>query len=65
MLGIPFNSNDLRLTVFSVLTIGLSIWSIVIAKSFKGTVVKLLYCIAAITVNTLLALWVVKTFLWL
>ena len=65
MLGIAFNSNDLRLTVFSLLTIGLSIWSIVIAKSFKSTVVKFLYCLAAIIVNTLLALWVVKTFLWL
>ena len=65
MLGIPFNSNDLRLTVFSVLTIVLSIWSIAIAKAFKVTAVKLLYSLATIIVNTLLALWVVKTFMWL
>ena len=35
MLGISFNSNDLRLTVFSALAVGLSIWSIVIAKTFE------------------------------
>jgi hypothetical protein len=28
MLNIPFNANDLRMTVFSLLTIVLSIWSI-------------------------------------
>ena len=32
MLNIPFNANDLRQTVFSILTIGLSVWSIIIAK---------------------------------
>ena len=35
MLGIAFNSNDLRLTVFAALAIGLSIWSIFLAKIFK------------------------------
>ena len=65
MLGIPFNSNDLRLTVFSVLAIGLSVWSIVIAKRFNRIITKLLYCASAILMNALLALWVVKTFLWL
>lgn len=64
MLGIPFNSNDLRLTVFVALTIGLSIWSIVIAKTFKRKTVKVLYCLAVIAINTLLALWVVKAFMW-
>ena len=42
-----------------------SVFLIYYFKSFKSTVVKLLYCLAAIIVNTLLALWVVKTFLWL
>ena len=64
MLGISFNSNDLRLTVFAALAIGLSIWSIVIAKTFTGGIKKFLYCLAVITMNALLALWVVKTFMW-
>ena len=35
MLNIPFNANDLRLAVFSVLTICMTIWSIAISKSFQ------------------------------
>ena len=65
MLGIPFNSNNLRLTVFAVLAIGLSIWSIILSKIFKKNLAKFLYCLAAIVMNALLALWVVKTFMWL
>ena len=64
MLGISFNSNDLRLTVFAVLAIGLSIWSIVIARIFTKRITKILYCLAVIAMNALLALWVVKTFMW-
>lgn len=64
MLGIPFNSNDLRLTVFAALTIGLSIWSMILAKTFTRKITRILYCLAAIVMNTLLALWVVKTFMW-
>ena len=65
MLGIPYNSNDLRFTVFAVLAIGLSIWSIFLAKAFQRRVLKILYCLAALVMNGLLALWVVKTFMWL
>ena len=64
MLNIPFNANDLRLTVFSVLTIGLAIWGIVIAKSFKRKIAMILYCLAIILLNVILTLWVVKTFMW-
>ena len=65
MLGIPFNSNDLRLTVFAALAIGMSVWSIILAKTFSRNLTKVFYCLAVILMNTLLALWVIKTFLWL
>lgn len=64
MLNIPFNANDLRLLVFWVLTIGLSVWSIVIARTIKRKVAKIAYCIAAILLNSILAMWVVETFMW-
>lgn len=64
MFNIPFNANDLRLLVFWVLTIGLSVWSIVIARTFKRKVAKIAYCIAAILLNSILAMWVVETFMW-
>lgn len=64
MLNIPFNANDLRLTMFSLLTIALFVWSIVIARTFKRKVSKIAYCIAAISLNVILVVWVVKTFMW-
>lgn len=64
MLNIPFNANDLRLLVFWVLTIGLSVWSIVIARTIKRKVAKIAYCISAILLNAILAMWVVETFMW-
>ena len=64
MLNIPFNANDLRLTVFSVLTICMTIWSIAISKSFQRKNTKTLYRIAVLLLNTILTLWVVKAFMW-
>ena len=64
MLNIPYNANDLRLTVFSILTIGLSVWSFIISKTFIRKITKLLYCFAVILLNVMLALWVIKTFMW-
>ena len=64
MLNIPFNANDLRVMVFSILTITLSIWSIVIAKTFKRKIAKILYCIAIILLNVILTLWIVNAFMW-
>lgn len=62
MLNIPFNANDLRLTVFSILAIVLSIWGAVITKSFKSKTSKPLYYVAVILENVLLTMWVVKAF---
>lgn len=64
MFNIPFNANDLRLTVFSILTIGLSIWSIAISKIFNRKIPKFIYCFAVILLNVLLTMWEVKTFMW-
>lgn len=64
MLNIPFNANDLRLTVFSLLTIVLSVWSIVISKRFKRKMMKILYTVAVILLNVLLSMWTVKAFMW-
>lgn len=64
MLNIPFNANDLRVTVFSILTIILAIWSMVIAKSIKRKIVKILYCFTVILLDVILALWSVNAFMW-
>ena len=64
MLNIAFNANDLRRVVFLALTILMFVWSVRISKDFKVKVAKILYCFAVLVVNTALALWVVKTFMW-
>lgn len=64
MLNIPFNANDLRLAVFVVLTISLSVWSIFISKKYNKKITKFLYCGAVIILNVVLTLWVAKTFMW-
>lgn len=64
MLNIPFNANDLRLLVFAILSIVLSVWGINISKIFRRKVVKIIYCVAAVLINTLLTIWVVNAFMW-
>lgn len=64
MLNIPFNANDLRLTVFSVLTIGMTILSVAISKSFQRKSTKFLYRIAVVLLNVIQTMWVVKAFMW-
>ena len=64
MLNIPFNANDLRQTVFSILTIGLSVSSISIAKRINKTYLKVLYALAVVLLNVILSLWVIKAFMW-
>lgn len=64
MLNIPFNANDLRVTVFSVLTIGMTILGVAISKSFQRKSTKALYRIAVVLLNVILIMWVVKAFMW-
>ena len=65
MLNIPFNANDLRLTVFSVLTVGLSVWSGFIAKNFKNKIARIIYFFGAVLFNILLTAWYYKTAMWM
>ena len=65
MLGIPFNANDLRLTVFAVLTVVLSVWSGFISKNFKNKIAKIIYCFGAVLFNILLTAWYYKTAMWM
>ena len=64
MLNIPFNANDLRLTVFFVLTAFLAGLSVFIAKKFESKTIKMLYCSGTVLFNVLLAIWFCKTAMW-
>ena len=64
MLNIPFNANDLRLTVLSFLTVGMALLSILISRAFHKKITKILYCLAVILLNVVLTVWVVEAFMW-
>ena len=64
MLNIPFNANDLRVAVFSLLTVCLTAWSAVISKAFDRKNGKILYSLGVFLFNAALTLWVVKSFMW-
>ena len=63
-LNIPFNANDLRLTVFLLLTAVLTMWSVFIAKKFSSKAAKIFYCFAVILMNIGLTIWMQKTNMW-
>ena len=64
MLNIPFNANDLKLVVFTVLTIVLSIWSIYIAQRMSAKIARFKYCLAVLVYNVILAFAYLTTFIW-
>jgi len=64
MLNIPFNANDLRLVVFTALTIGMSVWSVFISKRFNKKMTQYLYFISVFVLNIMLTIWGVKAFMW-
>lgn len=64
MLNIPFNANNLRRTVYMLLTIGMFVWSIMQAKHFQRKSVKVVYCSAVLVWNLFLTGWIVKTYMW-
>jgi len=64
MLNIAFNANDLRVTVFFALAVLLSVWSAFVSKKIQKKVVRIIYCVAVIVFNLLLAAWVAKNFMW-
>lgn len=64
MLNIPFNANNLRRTVYLLLTIGMFVWSILQAKQFQRKSVKVIYCSAVFIWNLFLSGWIIKAFMW-
>lgn len=64
LLNIPFNANDLRLVVFSIATVTLSVWSVFVSKKFIRSISKIIYCICVALLNVILSVWVVNAFLW-
>lgn len=64
MLNIPFNANNLRRLVYSVLTIAMVILAVKFSKSFSSKYIRILYCVAVFLVNAAVSLWVCSIMMW-
>lgn len=64
MLGIPFNANDLRVTVFTILALLLSLWGFRSSKIFHKKAVKIVYCATVLLANICFAIWAAKAYMW-
>ena len=64
LLHIPFNANDLRLTVFSLSTIALFVLGLFLSKAFKSRAARIMYCAVILLYNVLWTMWIVRTFMW-
>ena len=64
MLNIAFNANDLRLLVYSILTISMVVLATVISKPVTKKSLRILYVIAVLGVNTGLSIFICKSMMW-
>lgn len=65
MLKIGFNANDLRITVYTIITISIVIYGIKQSIKIKNRYFKYLYIISIIIFNILIAYSINKTFMWM
>ena len=64
MLNIPFNANDLRGAVFGIIAVVMSVMGVKASRQIKFKLLSWLYIVIVIGFNSVLAIWVTKTFMW-
>ena len=64
MLNIPFNANDLRGAIFGIITIVMSAMGVKASGQIKFKLLRWLYIVIVICFNSILTIWVTKTFMW-
>lgn len=64
MFNIDFNANDLRLLVYTIITIIATIISIHLSKKLKSKKSKIIYILTIIILNILLGLKICQLYMW-
>lgn len=64
MFNIDYNANDLRLTVYSVITILMVVLGIRVSKDFEKKILRVVYCVGIFAVNAMLTVQIWKMFMW-
>lgn len=58
MFNIPFNANDLRILIYSILSIICMIMGVVLSKKINNKILKVIYVLLILVVNILYSLFV-------
>lgn len=64
MFNIPYNANDLRMTVYGILTVLMLALAIRFSRVFENKLLKVIYLLTVFLFNLFLALWVCRSFVW-
>lgn len=64
MLDIPFNANDLRMTVYGLLTVLMVILGVRFSNVIEKKWIKILYVLTVFVFNLLFGFWICRAFVW-
>lgn len=64
MLNIDFNANDLRMVVYNIIAILISILGIILSKNFTTKKNRIIYILTIILFNFLLAFKICRLYMW-
>ncbi|MBQ8280879.1 MAG: hypothetical protein IJZ25_00560 [Lachnospiraceae bacterium] len=64
MFNIAFNANDLRMTVYGILTVLMVLLSVRFSKVFENKWIKVIYVLTVLMFNLILGFWICRAFTW-
>ena len=64
MFNIDFNANDLRLLVYNILAVAITILGLFLSKKIESKKIKIIYILTILVFNILLALKISQLYMW-
>ena len=64
MFNIDFNANDLRLLVYNILAVAITVLGLFLSKKIKSKRIKVIYILTILAFNILLAFKISQLYMW-
>lgn len=64
MFNIDFNANDLRLVVYNILAVAITILGLFLSKKIESKKLKIIYVLTILVFNSLLAFKICQLYMW-
>lgn len=64
MFNIDFNANDLRLIVYNLLAVSITILGLFLSKKIESKKLKIIYVLTILVLNILLAYKICQLYMW-